>query len=72
MNALYESLAVSKQAVHQYVQRQRVFDTQVNQLILEADDLRSVHPGCGAAAARWRRCTIRYGLRSWVGTDLSP
>ena len=47
MNALYESLDISKQAVHQYAGRQRVFDSQVSQLILEADELRSAHPGCG-------------------------
>lgn len=47
MNALYKSLDISKQAVHQYARRQRVFDYQVSQLVLEADELREVHPGCG-------------------------
>ena len=52
MNALYKELGISKQAVHQYARRQGVFDEQVHQLVLEADELRGVHPGCGAAAAR--------------------
>ena len=47
MNALYKELNISKQAVHQYAQRQRIFDTQVSQLVLEADELRSAHPSCG-------------------------
>jgi transposase InsO family protein len=47
MNALYESLNISKQAVHRYAQRQVAFDDQVSRLILEADELRQVHPGCG-------------------------
>nr|WKN37699.1 DDE-type integrase/transposase/recombinase [Tunicatimonas sp. TK19036] len=47
MNALYQSVAISKQAVYQYAKRQQLFDQQVSQLILEADELRRQHPGCG-------------------------
>ena len=43
----YESLNISKQAVHRYAHRQTVLDEQVSQLILEADELRKAHPGCG-------------------------
>lgn len=47
MNTLYKELGISKQAVHQYARRQGVFDQQVSALILEADELRAAHPGCG-------------------------
>ncbi|WP_152558183.1 hypothetical protein [Altibacter lentus] len=47
MNNLYKEAGLSKQAVAQYQVRQMAFDTKVNQLILEADDLREDHPGCG-------------------------
>lgn len=47
MNQLYKTIGISKQAVNQYAQRQAVFDNRVSQLILEADDLREDHPGCG-------------------------
>ncbi|MDT0691944.1 IS3 family transposase [Salegentibacter sp. F188] len=47
MNKLYTSIGVSKQAVHQYARRQRIFDNQLMQLMEEADDLRREHPGCG-------------------------
>jgi len=47
MNQLYESIGTSKQAVHQYAQRQTVFDNRLMQLMEEADDLRKEHPGCG-------------------------
>lgn len=47
MNELYESIGVSKQAVHQYAQRQTVFDNRLLQVMEEADDLRREHPGCG-------------------------
>ena len=47
MNQLYKTIGISKQAVNQYAQRQAVFDNRVSQLILEADDLRQDHPGCG-------------------------
>lgn len=47
MNELYSTVGLSKQAVVQYNARQKVFDAKVGQLILEADDLREDHPGCG-------------------------
>ena len=47
MNLLYETIGISKQAVHQYFKRQAVFDKKISQLIIEADELRSEHPGCG-------------------------
>lgn len=47
MNKLYASVGISKQAIHQYSKRQEIFDEKIQQLILEADELRSEHPGCG-------------------------
>lgn len=47
MNKLYTAVGISKQAVHQYDARQKVFDKKVIQLILEAEELREDHPGCG-------------------------
>jgi hypothetical protein len=44
---LYQVIDISKQAVHQYDKRQAIFDEKVRQLILEADELREQHPGCG-------------------------
>jgi len=46
MNKLYKVIGISKQAVYQYEKRQVIFDNQLSQLVLEADDLRSDHPGC--------------------------
>lgn len=47
MNQLYHTIGISKQAVYQYAKRQTIFDAKISQLILEADDLRLAHPGCG-------------------------
>ena len=47
LNALYRTVGVSKQAVQQYQQRQEVFDTRMVNLLVEADELRKEHPGCG-------------------------
>jgi len=47
MNQLYATIGISKQAVSQYAKRQMVFDSKVSQLVLEADELRTEHPGCG-------------------------
>ena len=41
------TIGISKQAVHQYSKRQAVLDQKVNTLIIEADELRAEHPGCG-------------------------
>ena len=47
MNKLYKEAGLSKQAVVQYNVRQKAFDTKVEQMVLEADDIRKDHPGCG-------------------------
>jgi len=47
LNALYKEVGLSKQAVFQYDARQKIFDQKVGQMVLEADELREYHPGCG-------------------------
>jgi len=47
MSLFYKTIGISKQAVHQYAKRQAVLDEKVNRLIIEADELRAEHPGCG-------------------------
>jgi transposase InsO family protein len=47
MNALYKTIGISKQAVHQYATRQATFDKKIANLVMEADQLREEHPGCG-------------------------
>lgn len=40
-------LGISKQAVHRYNQRQNEFDNKIKNLMVEVDELRAEHPGCG-------------------------
>jgi len=47
MNSLYKEAGLSKQAIAQYDMRQKIFDNKVALLVLEADELRAEHPGCG-------------------------
>lgn len=47
LNNLYQTIGISKQAVHRYQQKQQSFDIKVSDLVVEADELRSEHPGCG-------------------------
>lgn len=47
MTALYKVVGISKQAVHKYEQGQVVFDQKLQELLLEAEELRKEHPGCG-------------------------
>lgn len=47
LNKLYAAIGISKQAVSQYRKRQEAFDANLLQLVTEADELRSQHPGCG-------------------------
>ncbi len=47
LNQLYRILKISKQAVNQQQKRQMIFDKKFYGLMIEADELRSQHPGCG-------------------------
>ena len=47
LNSLYKEVGLSKQAVAQFGTRQKIFDNKTAQLVLEADELREDHPGCG-------------------------
>ena len=47
LNELYILLGISKQAVQQYQRRQEQFDKKFSDLLVEVDELRSQHPGCG-------------------------
>ena len=63
MNQLYRTIGISKQAVSQYDARQKVFDEKVAQMLLEADDIREDHPGCGVEK-------MYYTLRpDFIGRD---
>ena len=63
MNCLYKEAGLSKQAVVQYDVRQKIFDRKVEQMILEADELREDHPGCGVEK-------MYYTLRpNFIGRD---
>lgn len=47
MNQLYNEIGISKQAVSQYADRQVIFDKKAHNLLIEAQELRKEHPGCG-------------------------
>ena len=47
MNKLFKEIGISKQAVNQYAKRQKMFDNHVHNLIIEVEELRKEHPGCG-------------------------
>jgi len=63
MSLFYKTIGISKQAVHQYYKRQGLFDQKVDNLIIEADELRAEHPGCGVEK-------MYYTLRpDFIGRD---
>ena len=47
LNDLYRVLGISRQSVHQYHKRQQDFDRKFASLLIEVDELRAEHPGCG-------------------------
>jgi len=47
MNSFYKSIGVSKQAVFKYLQKQKIFTQKAKDLLVEAQELRKEHPGCG-------------------------
>lgn len=47
LNQLYQVIGLSKQAVSQYLLRQDKFEQRLSDLLIEVDELRAEHPGCG-------------------------
>jgi len=47
LNQLYEVAGLSKQAVHKQHLKEEGFSIKLNTLVIEADILKSEHPGCG-------------------------
>ena len=63
MNDLYSILSVSKQAVHQYWQREKLFEEKLSSLLIDVDLLRAEHPGCGVEK-------MYHTLHpNWIGRD---
>lgn len=63
LNRIYKTAGVSKQAVHRYLVREKEFSEKLSGLILEADILRTEHPGCGVEK-------MYHTLRpEWIGRD---
>ncbi|MBN4071388.1 IS3 family transposase [Crocinitomix catalasitica] len=72
---VYQTIGISKQAVHQYDKRQETFNAQMIQLVHEVDELRREHPGCGVEKMyytlkpdfigrdRFIECMIELGYR---------
>jgi len=56
-------LGISKQAVHQYSKKQKLFNEQLYNLLVQVDELRAEHPGCGVEK-------MYYTLRpDFIGRD---
>jgi transposase InsO family protein len=47
LNELYRTVGVSKQSVQQSLKRQKIFDREMAELVILADQLKKEHPGCG-------------------------
>jgi len=63
MNNLFRTVGISKQGVHFQVKRQEIFDNQVSHLMLKAEKLRELHPGCGVESMYYKL------LPSFIGRD---
>src|SRR5882724_4205556 len=63
MNAIYKVSGVSKQAVHQHIRDQNDWSERLSELRDQADEIRSIHSGCGLEKLY---DTLRP---SWMGRD---
>lgn len=63
MEAVYRTAGISKQAHNQYMIAQQEFNDKLSLLVLEADMLRSEHPGCGVEKM------YQTLNPSWLGRD---
>lgn len=63
MTAIYKVAGISKQAFHKQQKREKLFDCRLAELVLEADELKTEHPGCGVEK-------MYYTLQpDWLGRD---
>jgi len=63
LNMLYKEAETSKQAVHQYIQRENIEEKKLLSLLHEVDTIRLDHPGCGVEK-------MYYMLKpDWIGRD---
>jgi len=63
MNQFYQAIGITKQAVHKYAKKQIVHDERISNLMVQADKLRAMHPGCGVEK-------MYYSLRpDFLGRD---
>ena len=63
LNMLYKEIGISKQAVHQYLTREKIFEQKLSLLLAEVDVIRDEHPGCGVEK-------MYYTLNpDWIGRD---
>lgn len=63
MNDLYRILQISKQAVHQQRQREKLIEEKLTSLLIDVDLLREDHPGCGVEKMYYSL------LPDWIGRD---
>lgn len=63
MNAVYQIGGVSKQAVHKHLQVQTDWSENVDELRVQVDEIRTLHPGCGLEKLY---DTLKPG---WLGRD---
>ncbi len=63
LNQLYDTVGISKQAVFKYQKQQVLLENRLEGLLVEAEELRSEHPGCGVE-------TMYYTLQpDFIGRD---
>ena len=63
MNSLYRTVGISKQAVYKYQKQQIEMEQKLSELVLDADLIKSEHPGCGVEK-------LYYTLQpDWLGRD---
>ena len=47
MRAIYKIAGISKQAAHKYFKHEDELSKKLSDLLIEVDELREEHPGCG-------------------------
>lgn len=71
LNQLYKTIGISKQAVYQYQKHQELFDDKMYSLVLEADELRKEHPGCGVEKMYYSLSPDFIGRDRFIDTMMS-
>jgi len=71
MSSLYKVIGITKQAVYNYSKKQLIYEQKLRDLIIQAEQLRKAHPGCGVEKMYYTLSPDFMGRDRFIDTFMS-